>query len=343
MKSPLWGFSCFQVPFLFAQGASLSAPWGSILTEHQLREIWSFMRLVLCLGLLFAGCASTSQVKVAVEVTSPKEAKSRSVAVVPDAYMEDPVEADKIAGLVRSQLTANGFKVYETENEAELVVIPTMERSKPGATGAAPLPRSWRSFDLSYGLGRGGMMESQNALQSLGFEFGSAPAPDALRAGLMVTAVTREAWFSALMNDKTEIPRVWRIVAVSPLKKEDVTSKLVEAVGSKLGRSYQREPSGDPSEPDAQPVAASKASAIASLKRRANFGHFARKSRAPLSPCPLREAPSRESSCGAHGIPSTASGETLHLPLGLRKPPCRFSASSSCLRIAPLRGRGYTQ
>ena len=234
MKSPFSGLFLFQVPFLFAQGASLSAPWESILTEHQLREIWSFMRLVLCLGLLFAGCASTSQVKVAVEVTSPKEAMSRSVAVVPDAYMEDPVEADKIAGLVRSQLTANGFKVHETENEAELVVIPTMERSKPGATGAAPLPRSWRSFDLSYGLGRGGMMESQNALQSLGFEFGSAPAAEQLRAGLMVTAVTREAWFNALLSDKAEIPRVWRVIAVSPLKKEDVTPKLVEAVGSKL-------------------------------------------------------------------------------------------------------------
>jgi hypothetical protein len=208
------------------------------------------MKLVLCLGLLFAGCASTSQVKVAVEVTSPKEAKSRSVAVVTDAYMEDQVEADKIAGLVRSQLTASGFKVYETENEAELVVIPTMERSKPGATGAAPLPRSWRSFDLSYGLGRGGMMESQNALQSLGFEFGSAPAPDPLRAGLMVTAVTREAWFSALLNDKTEIPRVWRIVAVSPLKKEDVTSKLVEAVGSKLGEVT----SAGPAETQASPT-----------------------------------------------------------------------------------------
>ena len=193
------------------------------------------MRLVLCLGLLFAGCAGSSQVKFAVEVTSPKEAKSRSVAVVADAYMEDPVEAEKIAGLVRSQLTANGFKVHETENEAELVVIPTMERSKPGTTGAAPLPRSWRSFDLSYGLGRGGMMESQNALQSLGFEFGSAPAPEQLRAGLMVTAVTREAWFSVLMNDKAEIPRVWRIIAMSPLKKEDVTPRLVEAVGSKLG------------------------------------------------------------------------------------------------------------
>jgi hypothetical protein len=193
------------------------------------------MRLVLCLGLLLAGCASTSQVKVSVEVFSPKEAKSRSVAVVADAYMEDPVEADKVAELVRSQLTANGFKVHETENEAELIVIPTMEHSKPGTAGAAPLPRSWRSFDAPFGLGRGGMMESQNALQSLGFDFGSTAPPEQLKAGLMVTAVTREAWSSALLDEKAQVPRVWRIVAVSPLSKEDVTTKLVEALGSKLG------------------------------------------------------------------------------------------------------------
>jgi hypothetical protein len=198
------------------------------------QEIWRFMRLVLSLGLLLAGCASTPQVKVAVEVINPEEAKKRSVAVVADVYMADPVEADKIAGLVRSQLTSKGFKVHETESEAELVVIATMERSKPTNAGAAPVPRPWHSFDLSGGLGRGGMTESQNALRSLGFEFGTAAPPQQLRAGLMVTAVTREAWFSALLDEKTEIPRVWRIVAVSPLKKEDVTPKLVEAVGSRL-------------------------------------------------------------------------------------------------------------
>ena len=50
----------------------------------------------------------------------------------------------------------------------------------------------------------------------------------------MITAVSREAWFKGLMDEKTEIPRVWRIIAVIPVEKEDVTPKLVEAVASKL-------------------------------------------------------------------------------------------------------------
>ena len=204
-------------------------------TECRARETDRLLLFALSLGLLLGGCASDPQVKVAAEVFDSEKAKSRSVAIVPDLYMDDPAEADKLAELMRGQLTRNRFKVRETENEAELVVISTIERSKPTSPGTARPPRAWRSFDLSYGLGRANMMESQNALRNLGFEFGSAaPAPEQLKAGLMVTAVTREAWFKRRLDEKTEIPRVWRIIAVSPIKEEDVTVKLVEAVGSKL-------------------------------------------------------------------------------------------------------------
>jgi hypothetical protein len=217
-------------------------------------ETWRLLLLVWSLGFLLMGCASAPTVKVATEVFDAEKAKNRSVAVVADLYMDDQDEADKLAGLIRNQLTANGFKVQEKENEAELVVIPTMERSKPPSAGTTPPPRAWRSFDLSYGLGRANMMESQNALRNLGFEFAyAAPAPEQLKAGLIVTAVTRETWFKALPDKKTEIPRVWRIIAVSPIKKEDVTPKLVEAVGSKLN-----EVAGAKAElekPQAQPTA----------------------------------------------------------------------------------------
>jgi hypothetical protein len=214
-------------------------------------ETWRLLLLVWSLGFLLGGCASAPKVKVAAEVFDAEKAKNRSVAVVADLYMDDQVEADKLAGLIRNQLTANGFKVQETENEAELVVVPTMEHSKTTSTGVAPLSRALRSFDLSYGLGRASMMESQNALRNLGFGFESEPAPEQLKAGLMVTAVTREAWFKALLNEKTEIPRVWRIIAVSPIKKEDVTPKLVEAVGSKLN-----EVAGAKAEPEKPPAQA---------------------------------------------------------------------------------------
>jgi hypothetical protein len=202
--------------------------------DDRMPETRRLLLLVWSLSSLLVGCASAPQVKVAAEVSDAGKAKSRSVAVVADLYMDDQVEADRVADLMRTQLTASGFKVQDTENEAELVIVPTMELSKASSSQPTRLPRVWRSFDLSYGLGQANMMESQNALRNLGFGFESESAPEQLKAGLMVTAVTREAWFKALLDEKTEIPRVWRIIAVSPVKKDDVTAKLVEAVGSKL-------------------------------------------------------------------------------------------------------------
>ena len=187
----LRAFFRFRV-FLFAQLCSVRALCNRMRIECRARETERLLLFALSLGLLLGGCASDPQVKLAAQVFDSEKAKSRSVAIVPDLYMDDPAEADKLAELMRGQLTLNRFKVRETENEAELVVISTIERSKPTSTGTAPPPRAWRSFDLSYGLGRANMMESQNALRNLGFEFGSAaPTPEQLKAGLMVTAVTR--------------------------------------------------------------------------------------------------------------------------------------------------------
>jgi hypothetical protein len=202
--------------------------------DNRAQETWHLL-LIWSLGLFLLGCAGAPQVKVAAEVFNPKEAKNRSVAVVADRYIDEPAEAEKLADLVRDQLTANGFKVQKTESEAELVVIPTIERSEPTSTDTASPPRAVRSFDFSSGWGGARMMESQNALRSLGFEFGPSPAaPEELKIGLMVTAVTREAWLKALLAARNEVPRVWRITAVTSLKKEDVTLRLVQAVGSKL-------------------------------------------------------------------------------------------------------------
>jgi len=234
--APFSGLFSFLRVFLFARACLWRALFNRmhIDLEGREQEIW---RLLSAFGLCFLlwSCATAPQVKVAAEVVNPAEAKSRSVAVVADSFMDDAAEAEKLAGLIRDQLVSKGFKVQETENEAELVVIPTIERSGPANAAAAPLSRMRRPFEVSYGVGQSSLMESQNALRDLGFEFGSLPAQEQPKVGLMVTAVSREVWSKALLEQQTEIPRVWRIIAVSPLKKkEDVTPKLVEAVGSKL-------------------------------------------------------------------------------------------------------------
>ena len=180
---------------------------------------------------LFFGCAGG--VKVTAEITEPGGARKRSVAVVSDVFMSDTGEAERVAGLMRDQLASRGFAVKETEEEAELVVIATVERTAPTATSAAPSAGVGRPFDVPFGLGQSSLMESQSALRSLGFEFGTLPTPEQPRVGLLVTAVSRQEWLRS-PGGSTEIPHVWRIAAVSRLRKQDVMPQLVEAVGEKL-------------------------------------------------------------------------------------------------------------
>jgi hypothetical protein len=227
-------------------------------------EIWCIIAaLVFCLVCL--GCA-TPRVQVTAEVVDAEQAKSRSVTVVADSSMDNPEEAESVAGMLRHQLALHGFKVEQSEDAAELIVIPTIERSAIGAT--APPARIRRPFEASSGLGPSTLMKSQNALRSLGFEFGTLPTEEQPRVGLLVTAVSQKIWFNALLEPQTEVPRVWRIVAITAARKWDVTPNLVEAVGDKLdeitaARGTAAEPTPTPpNAPEKKPRKAGRASRL---------------------------------------------------------------------------------
>ncbi|HEY5813604.1 MAG TPA: hypothetical protein VIT23_13230 [Terrimicrobiaceae bacterium] len=182
------------------------------------------------------------------EVVKPLEAKSRSVAVLSDPFTEDVAEADKLASMVREQLTSKGFKIKESESEAELVVIATIERSDATVSPASATVR--RPADLTHGMGQSSLLQSQNAFQNLGFEFHSVPVQEPPKVGLMVTAVSRDEWFKSLGEGQSQIPRVWRITAIGVSKKVDITPKLVEAIGAKVeeitGTSTAEKPNSTP-------------------------------------------------------------------------------------------------
>jgi hypothetical protein len=216
--------------------------------------------LICVFGLCCAvwGCATGPRVKVVAEVVDPERARSRSVSVLADSFMTDTVEADNVAQLVRDQLSSQGFAIKEFEEEAELIVIPTIQRSAPAATATAA-QGMLRPFDIPYGPGQTSLMESQNAMRNLGFEFGTLPVQEQPRVGLMVTAISKEVWMNVPLASESEIPRVWRVVALTRLSEEDVTAKLVEAVGAKLAElittpppSAQRSPTPSPT-PEKKP------------------------------------------------------------------------------------------
>ena len=192
------------------------------------------LALTLGLSLTFFSCATTSQVKVTAEVIDPAQAGSRSVMVVPDSFMSDAAEADTVAELVRASLLSLGFKINDTEEKAELIVIPTLERSTTQATSRVP---TQNAASVRY-FPRDGTNQPDgipNAMRKLGFELRTLPEQEQPRIGLMVTAISKDVWLNAPLASESEIPRVWRVVAIAPLTKEDMTAKLVEAAGAKLG------------------------------------------------------------------------------------------------------------
>ena len=154
--------------------------------------------------------------------------------VLADSFMSDAAEADMVAELVRGELASVGFKIIDSEEKAELIVVPTLERSAPTGTPSAPT-RMRRPIDISHQVGQTSLMGSQSAMRNLGFEFGTLPVQEQPRIALMVTAISKDVWVNAPLASESEMARVWRIVAVAPLNQEDMTTKLVEAAGAKLG------------------------------------------------------------------------------------------------------------
>jgi hypothetical protein len=200
----------------------------------QIRQEVGRLTRVFGLCCVLSACATSPRIKVVGEVVDPERARSRSVSVLSDSFMHDPVEADNLAQLVRDQLSSHGFSISESEENAELIVIPSIERSAPAEAPTAAR-RMLRPFDIPYSPGQTSLMGSQNAMRNLGFEVGMLSVQEQPRIGLIVTAISKNVWLNAPLASEGEIPRVWRVVAIAPLTKEDMTTKLVEAAGAKLG------------------------------------------------------------------------------------------------------------
>ena len=95
---------------------------------------------------------------------------------------------------------------------------------------AAKVDKVDREIGDARGVARGGDRRGR-----FGFEFGMLSVQEQPRIGLMVTAISKDVWLNAPLASEAEIPRVWRVVAIAPLTKEDMITKLVEAAGAKLG------------------------------------------------------------------------------------------------------------
>jgi glycosyltransferase involved in cell wall biosynthesis len=108
---------------MFGEDSTLHCPflWGSLVATA-----------ILC-----SGCAVTP-LEVKSEVVNPAEAGKHSVAVIPDPYMDDLTAAKRLVDLVQKEMTLRGFRLSQSEDTAELVIIPHLTSSTSEDRPAKP-------------------------------------------------------------------------------------------------------------------------------------------------------------------------------------------------------------
>jgi hypothetical protein len=195
----------------------------------------------VAIALLYSGCATTP-VAVKSEVLNPPEAAKRSVAVIADPYMDDPVLANKLVDLVRKEMSQRGFRLSPSENQAELVVIPHLVASDTAslerpAKPANPVPRINL---INTNIGEPGMMQTGGGFDELPPVETTQPAVPQDQAELQILAVQQDVWHRALNIDQLRIPQVWRISVQVPTyftpKGKELTAEMVEAAGPRFAQ-----------------------------------------------------------------------------------------------------------
>lgn len=181
---------------------------------------------------LLSGCATTPQVTVKSDILDSTAARTRSVAVMSDFYMENPTEADHVAAQVRQELKDQGFKVSSSELDADLIVVPTLARSERPVSHTPAASRV--SLIAPSAFGQPGMMQGSRDISSID----TSSEYQIPKVGLMISAVTKENWLQTATAG-TNVPRVWRVTAVTEASRnssKDLAPSLLKAAGPYLAR-----------------------------------------------------------------------------------------------------------
>lgn len=216
-----------------------------------MRDLFRMALWISLAGVSFlAGCATPPQVDVKSEILDSSAARSHSVAVMSDFYMENPSAADRVADQVRQVLKDQGFKVGSSEMDADLIVVPTMAKSQPLDT---PHAAANRPPLISSSFGQPGMTQGSG-----GFA-GGVDIPtttyEAPKVGLMISAITKENWLRAATAGE-DVPRVWRVTAVtisSRSSTKDMAPVLLDAAAPEIGKIYSAGSAPAPKPPGTTP------------------------------------------------------------------------------------------
>ena len=205
--------------------------------DSTLRRLFLWGSLV-AIAILYSGCAVTP-IEVKSDVVNPTEAGKHSVAVVPDPYMDDLSAANRLVDLVRKEMKQSGFRLSQSEDTAELVIIPHLISSTSGDRATKPVNPVPTLNLINPNIGEPGMMQNRGALGELPL-LENRPALPQDQVQLIVMAVQQDDWRKALIINQLRVVQVWRISVFAPAdffaKGKEVTAELVEAAGPRFAQ-----------------------------------------------------------------------------------------------------------
>jgi len=173
------------------------------------------------------------------DVVNPAEAGKHSIAVVPDPYMDDLAAANRLVDLVRKEMKQSGFRLSQSEETAELVIIPQLTSSTSGDMSAKPVNPVPALNLINPNIGEPGMMQNSGALGELPL-LENRPALPQDQIRLIVMAVQLNDWRRALIVNQLRVPQVWRVSVLAPAdfsaKGKEVAAELVEAAGPRFAQ-----------------------------------------------------------------------------------------------------------
>jgi hypothetical protein len=197
----------------------------------------------LLLVLIMTGC-SNSQLAQKNHPKAPASAPvvdNAEVIVIPNPYVDDVTLANRAAEEAKQELIKRGYKVVETEAEAKIVAVPTVE------TGVITVVRnqSDRPIDLFSDNNFSQIDRTQtvaNTLSSLGGVSFSGTGGGSYGRGrdeLVIEAFPKDAWDHALIVNELQLQPNWKIRMALPADLKPIEGEKIAHTAHTVDTDFQ--------------------------------------------------------------------------------------------------------
>lgn len=170
--------------------------------------------LVLSLSATLVSCSNvtgvSSKAQAGKMAASPPPDGS-GIVVLPNPYVDDPTLADAAANQTKGELTKRGYKIVASEDQAQLVAIPTVETNFVSVGSETATPVGALPSTITPRMDRPGMLV--NTFDSLP-SFSGAKAGGTVKPGgkvLVIEVFGKDAWDKALIVNELRLAPTWKL------------------------------------------------------------------------------------------------------------------------------------